>query len=258
MNGYLIYDRSDAEINAWFIEHFIATAKEFGHNLVLKYTDEALTPYPDFAIVRARDYKINEKLEENDVLVFNNSFLSLVANDKEISYKLAELYRLDIMPTFYSLPNELSFPFVVKDAFGHGGTQVFLVNDEAQLKTALGKIQKPIFQAVCSDMGKDLRVYVLNNEIVACMLRESRDDFRSNFCLGGSAKVYEPNEEELCVIKKAMSMFDINFAGIDFIFHNGKLMFNEVEDAVGSRMLYSLTDIDIVKLWFMKTKLEKF
>ena len=35
-------------------------------------------------------------------------------------------------------------------------------------------------------------------------------------------------------------------AGIDFIFHQGQMIFNEIEDVAGARSLYSLTDYDIV------------
>ena len=38
----------------------------------------------------------------------------------------------------------------------------------------------------------------------------------------------------------------IGMAGIDFIFHQGQMVFNELEDMVGARGLYSLTDHDIV------------
>ena len=35
-------------------------------------------------------------------------------------------------------------------------------------------------------------------------------------------------------------------AGIDFVFHKGRMIFNEIEDVAGARSLYSLTDYDIV------------
>ena len=44
-------------------------------------------------------------------------------------------------------------------------------------------------------------------------------------------------------------MFDFSLVGIDFVFHRGKMVFNEIEDVVGARMLYSKTDINIVSLY---------
>ena len=40
---------------------------------------------------------------------------------------------------------------------------------------------------------------------------------------------------------------DIGMAGIDFIFHHGRMVFNEIEDAAGARALYTLTDYDLVE-----------
>ena len=33
------------------------------------------------------------------------------------------------------------------------------------------------------------------------------------------------------------------------MFHEGKIIFNEMEDVVGARMLYTYTDIDIVEIY---------
>ena len=40
-----------------------------------------------------------------------------------------------------------------------------------------------------------------------------------------------------------------DYYGIDFVFDNGKAVFNELEDAVGARMLYANTDIDIIEMY---------
>lgn len=51
------------------------------------------------------------------------------------------------------------------------------------------------------------------------------------------------------MVKQILNKFQIDYGGIDFTFHNGKAVFNEIEDAVGARMLYSVCDIDIAKLF---------
>jgi len=40
-----------------------------------------------------------------------------------------------------------------------------------------------------------------------------------------------------------------DFVGIDFIFSDGKPYLNEIEDVVGTRMLYKLTDLDPAKMY---------
>ena len=51
------------------------------------------------------------------------------------------------------------------------------------------------YQKPASDLGKDLRVRLINGEIKAAILRESKSDFRANFCLGGIAKPYIPSAQ---------------------------------------------------------------
>ena len=79
------------------------------------------------------------------------------------------------------------------------------------------------------------------------MLRSSQNDFRSNFSLGGSASVYTLSAEEKEMVTRLTEGLDIGHCGIDFIFDNGEPVFNEIEDVVGSRMLYKYTDIDVVE-----------
>ena len=256
MNGWIIYTKQEAKRNRWFIEHFIEVAKAFGHNLTLVFPEEISPPYPDFAVVRAFNYKINERLENAGVRTFNNSRLAKIANDKALCYKYMTDNEIEIMPTFYEMPIAPTFPLIVKSASGHGGTEVLMVHNNTELKAASKAIPDAVYQAVASDLGKDLRVYVINNEIVAAMLRQSDTDFRSNYCLGSKASVYTLSPDELNLINKIISIFDIAYCGIDFIFHNGKIVFNELEDAVGARMLYDLTDIDIVKEWFKRIRIK--
>ena len=40
------------------------------------------------------------------------------------------------------------------------------------------------------------KVYVIGGKIITAMLRISDKDFRSNFCLGGRAEVYNLSDEE--------------------------------------------------------------
>ena len=104
-----------------------------------------------------------------------------------------------------------------------------------------------IYQKLASDTGKDLRVYITGNKVTAAMLRTSENDFRSNFSLGGKASVCTLSAEEKAMVEKMIDGLDIGHCGIDLIFDNGEPVFNEIEDVVGSRMLYKYTDIDVVE-----------
>jgi glutathione synthase/RimK-type ligase-like ATP-grasp enzyme len=49
------------------------------------------------------------------------------------------------------------------------------------------------------------------------------------------------------MVEAIAQQFHFGLVGVDFIFHKGELVFNEIEDAVGTRMLYMHTDMDIVR-----------
>jgi glutathione synthase/RimK-type ligase-like ATP-grasp enzyme len=40
-----------------------------------------------------------------------------------------------------------------------------------------------------------------------------------------------------------------DFIGVDFVFGDGNVYLNEIEDVVGTRMLYSLTELDPARMY---------
>ena len=134
-------------------------------------------------------------------------------------------------------------PAVKKPIDGHGGQGVVMINEKESFESGF------VYQKPCATLGKDLRVWAIGNDIITSILRESDTDFRSNFCLGGRATPYKMNEEEKSLVKRILSLVESDYIGIDFLFDGGHLIFNEIEDTVGARMVYDKTDIDIIKLY---------
>jgi len=204
------------------------------------------------------DLKASGCLESLGFLVFNNAYLSQIANDKEKTLCLAKAHNIPVPETCFAtkktaieLARKLSFPLVIKPLDGHGGADVFMLQNEAELAALIPGYEHARFllQRPVSELGKDLRVYVVGNRIIAGMLRSRADDFRSNYCLGGTASRYDFSAEELALVNRAISLFDVDYAGFDFMFDQGQMVLNEIEDVVGARMLYHETDIDIVALY---------
>ncbi len=252
MLGYIIYDRAAALQNIGYIQMYTDKFKKRGIEIKLVYADELWEKaLPDFAIVRIISPEITGSLEKKGVRCFNNYKVSYITNDKALTYKYVNDRGIRIMDTFCTADDVNSFPVVIKPKSSHGGDRVFMVGsyDELEKKLKLYEDGSYVVQKTASELGKDLRVYVIGNDIVCSMLRESDNDFRSNFCLGGRASVYELSESEKKLVGSVMELFDFDFVGIDFVFDKGRMVFNEIEDVVGSRMVYSCTDIDIVELY---------
>lgn len=254
MIGYLIYDQRDIKRNITFIEWFLKSSQEKNMTLTL-YDDQndfSAVALPDYVINRSRKVDISQYYEQLNIPVFNSALVTELGNDK---YKTYEFFNphIKMMPTRLAT-KPLIFPCVIKERSGHGGEQVFLLHHLDDMKDEYSTNQY-IVQPLCDQLGKDLRVYVINNEIIASVLRYNPNDFKSNYSLGGSISLYELNDSEIQLVKKIIDLLPMAYAGIDFLFDkNNELILNEIEDVVGARMLYNLKEINIVDLYLEHIK----
>lgn len=258
MKGLLIYDDIGRARNEWFIDRLIESAKLLGHelNLVIYNGELHFDTSVDFAIVRTINPEINEYFESFSIPCFNNFKTSKIANDKWLTYLFAKELGISVMDT--KKPSSVTeamctfnFPFVLKSVDGHGGSEVFLVENKQKCKDLFSLYDKDrlIIQKLSSEPGIDMRIYMLGGEILAAAKRSSDSDFRSNFSLGGNAEIVSVPDDVCDIAKLVCKELAAELVGIDFIRHNGKWVLNEIEDVVGTRMLYSLTELDTAKLY---------
>ncbi|NLG03805.1 MAG: ATP-grasp domain-containing protein [Clostridia bacterium] len=269
MTAWIIYQDKDAKKNKAYIERFTAEAQTYGVTLSCVLLEDLFPDLhqlpenklfeelPDFVINRSRSGKAAAYFESNNCRVFNPAVVSSICNDKMLTYQLAARHHIPMMETCYTQEDafSLGFPLVVKPACGHGGHLVSYVRNADELISIINQIHADyglnchiIYQKCASDPARDLRVYLLNKKILACMLRQGNDkaDIRSNYSLGGQAKQVSLSSEEERLVFQIAELLPFDCVGIDFIYHMGHPIFNEIEDAVGARMLYAHTDIDIV------------
>ena len=131
-----------------------------------------------------------------------------------------------------------------------------LIENQTQCNNALASIHPhpAIVQEVASDAGKDLRIYVLFGEIKAAVMRTAAQGIVSNYKQGGNVKLHSPTAAETKLAQQVIKRFadagaPLAFAGVDLIYHLGSPVINEVEDVVGSRMLYKVSDMDIAEMY---------
>ncbi len=260
MKGLLIYDTASALRNKWFIGEFLSVSKQLNIELNLVIVDQIddflLEKGVSFAIVRTINPPLQELLEKNGILTFNDYNTAFIANDKFETYLFAKKLNLPVLETkiFSLADNKFHFPFVVKKRNGHGGSEVFLVKNHLDLENLVNKIKangdnlsEYISQPLASNIGVDTRHYVLGGEILLSVKRSSKTDFRSNFSLGGECEVVLASDKEKEIIAKIYSSLKCHFVGVDIIIDNGKLILNEIEDVVGTRMIYKLSKINVVE-----------
>ncbi|MBR3848453.1 MAG: ATP-grasp domain-containing protein [Oscillospiraceae bacterium] len=258
MTAFLVYEREGAKRNRDYIKLHRQYGHELGIDFRLVICDEEHLPEEkcDFAIIRAMRPDITEALEARGIPCFNGSFVSKICNNKARTYEYLDANGVPVIPWISaksedSPPEIASYPCVIKPCCGHGGKNVRIIRNDEEYASARRDIapDEYVIQPLATTLGRDMRVYILGGKAVAAVLRTSEGDFRSNFSLGGKVEAVTLSKEEETLIEKVCSLFDFALCGIDIMYHNGRPVINEIEDVVGSRMLYKTHDIDILKLY---------
>lgn len=229
MSGVVLYSPEEARRNEFSVEKFHTL---LGAEL---HTPDYDGP-ADFVINRTNDPAVARRFESQGVRVFNPAAFCALANDKDACYRFMAAKGVEILPIDQTEP-----PMVVKPKDGHGGQGVRLIRSGEPVPPQNGNL---VYQAVADTPGQDLRVWLLGGEIYAACLRRSATDFRSNYCLGGSAAVYPLSPAERAQVSDIAALVQADYYAIDFVRHQGRWVFNELEDTVGARMLYDLTSLD--------------
>ena len=209
LQGWILYNREDAKRNAGYIDFYKVEGEKLGIEMHLLYIediefgvqyDEWYLCYqgkemdkPDFAIVRMNYPLLSRQLELLEIPVFNSSFVASVCNDKAQTYQYVAKTGVAMVDSRFvhksfllEQLNTVKRPFVVKSVSGHGGSQVFLVEDGDDIVPVYEKLDDHVvIQPLASSKKQDLRVYIVGNEMVGAVLRTGKDGFRSNFSLGG-------------------------------------------------------------------------
>lgn len=290
--AYIIYYDEEANKNSGFIEMLKSECRKYDIaleyisfekvNLMSESSFENKFKKIFFVINRTREYKLSLRFEKINVKVFHSSKITELGNNKYKTYcYLKEYFEKNknepqgewiahtVLVKADDLNNVLNDyigkDYVIKSVDGHGGSQVFSLNDDGtkhgsyrkNRDNAKNNIYKAlqghdcVLQKRIDSDSNDIRVYIVFGKIYAAVLRHGNDGFKSNFSLGGSVEEYFPDEEQKKNIEKFIEAFgaeQLSMAGIDFILtRDGNLIFNELEEMVGSRMLYNCSKHDIVR-----------
>lgn len=290
--AYIIYYDEEANKNSGFIEMLKSECRKYDIaleyisfekvNLMSESSFENKFKKIFFVINRTREYKLSLRFEKINVKVFHSSKITELGNNKYKTYcYLKEYFERNknepqgewiahtVLVKADDLNNVLNDyigkDYVIKSVDGHGGSQVFSLNDDGtkhgsyrkNRDNAKNNIYKAlqghncVLQKRIDSDSNDIRVYIVFGKIYAAVLRHGNDGFKSNFSLGGSVEEYFLDEEQKKFIEKFIEAFgagQLSMAGIDFILtRDGNLIFNELEEMVGSRMLYNCSKHDIVR-----------
>jgi len=239
-------------------------------------------PLPEFIFPRTGSgttYHIKAVIrhfERMGVTVINTSDAIDNTKDKLYSHQILAQSNLDIPKTMLLkhpidvefVQKHLGFPVIVKTISGSYGRGVFLAETKKQFKQLLtmAELTKPGYNIIIQEFikdtwGKDLRVLVVNNKVVGCMMRQATDDdFRANLTRGGEGIPYEVNEQIEWLSSEASKSLGLDIAGVDLLFDNGGFKICEVNSNPGFEGMETFTKKNIAEeiVQFIKMKIGAF
>ena len=211
--------------------------------------------------------------ERMDIPVINSSEAIDNVKDKLYTHQILAQSNLDIPKTMLLrypididfVEKNIGFPVIVKKISGSYGRGVFLCENKKQLNqlVTMAELTKKSYDIIIQEFvkdtwGKDLRVFVVNNKVVGCMMRQATDDdFRANLSRGGEGFPYEVNEQIEWLSSESSKALRLDIAGVDLLFQNGGYKICEVNSNPGFEGMENFTKKNIAGeiVSFIKLKL---
>lgn len=226
--------------------------------------DRGIEEKPDFVIFWDKDLLLAEYLELEGIPVYNSSRAIAICDDKRETHMALRkagvpMPRTIMAPMTYEavgftsldfiseIENRLKYPMIIKEAFGSFGEQVYKADDRETLLEILAQCntEKLLFQEyIACSCGKDVRLQVVGEKVVAAMFRHSETDFRANITAGGKMDAYEPSEQERLLALQAARAVGADFAGVDLLFGEKGPLVCEVNSNAHFKNLLDCTGVN--------------
>ena len=225
---------------------------------------------PDYVIPRTGSgttyfiKAIIRHLERLGVVLINGSAAIDTVKDKLYTQQILGESNLPVPKTLLVrhpinvdfVENNIGFPIIVKTLSGSFGAGVFLAENKRQFQDLIklaeitSKSYNIIVQEFIKDSwGRDIRVFVLNNKVVGCMMRQATDgDFRANITRGGEGIPYQITEEIEWLGGESARLLHLDIAGVDLLFDNGSYRVCEVNSSPGFEGMDKYTNTNIAEL----------
>ncbi len=219
----------------------------------------------DFVIFWDKDIHLAEAFEQAGVRVFNSAEAVRLCDNKILTCKALEDAGLRIPETIVApktfenigytdfgflkaAGEELGYPFIIKEAFGSFGQQVYLANDldeACKIVKGVGGREILMQKFIKESSGRDIRVNVVGGRVIASIYRENENDFRSNLSNGGVASPYAPTKEQKSAAIAALNAVKADFGGVDILLNDGEPIVIEVNSNFHFVSTYNTTGVDL-------------
>lgn len=245
--------------------------------------DGKAVPLPDFVLpyFNHEDHgyfslAIARQLERLGVHVFNGAEIIETVRDKLHTHQILAESGIDTPDTMLAkfpvdiklIEDTIGFPVVVKTLNGALGIGVFLIESRSAFQDLMELVGETnpnlqlIFQKFVSvSKGRDLRLLVVDGEVVAAMERRAQDGgFKANYSSGASVHEFVPDAESIDIALKTAEVLKIDIGGIDLLFkENGGYTICEANTFPGFKGLEKASGVNVAEkiLMAMRRQLDK-
>ncbi|MDQ0429917.1 ribosomal protein S6--L-glutamate ligase/gamma-F420-2:alpha-L-glutamate ligase [Planomicrobium stackebrandtii] len=221
---------------------------------------------PDFAILLDKDILLGYFLKSRGVPVYNDPAVIDLCDNKATQYVQLAAQQLPMPRTivapkvypnfsiadsgyFEEVIERLGLPMIIKEGHGSFGMKVYLIETEEQFYEKVDSLRGIDFvfqEFVASSRGRDIRINIVGERIVAAMYRHSETDFRANITNGGVASPIELTLAQKEMALAAAHAVGATFAGVDLLFgENEQPLVCEVNAAAHIRNILNVTGINV-------------
>lgn len=267
-NGSLVNEkfRDQAELIQEAAERARVSATIFKNYEVLMDVTTPTDSLPDFVVFLDKDIVLATYLKSLGIPIFNDPEVIERCDNKTkqaivLAHDQIPMPRTILAPKVYPkftiresgyyerVLNELGLPMVIKEARGSFGMNVYLIETEKQYYEKVDELRGVDFlfqEFIATSRGRDIRVNVVGQKVIAAMYRHSETDFRANITNGGVAEIVELTDEQVDIALRAAKSVGADFAGVDLLFgQEEQPLVCEVNAAAHIRNIYNVTGINV-------------
>lgn len=274
-----------ASAEAFEVRRFLAEGREMGIDvkvyhpeqfdlLVCSETRDSVmidgeaVPLPDYVLPRCYvidsgyfSLAVVRQLERLGVPVFNNSASIEMVADKMHTHQVLAESNLPTPTTMLAkfpidmdlIESSIGFPVVVKTLLGVNGTGVFLIDNRDSFEDLMSFMEQTspntqlIFQKyIAMSHGRDLRLFVVDGEVIASMERRAQDGgFKANYTQGAKVVEFIPDEEAKALAIQTAEILNLQVCGVDLLYDKSGYTICEANSFPGFKGLGSCCNVNV-------------
>ncbi|WP_438311208.1 ATP-grasp domain-containing protein [Sporosarcina sp. FA9] len=233
---------------------------------VMMDLDSTIEIRPDFVVFLDKDILLAKYIKNAGIPVFNDPDVIETCDNKAKQYlelanagipmpktiiapKVYPSFTIVLSGYYEKVLEQIQLPMIIKEGHGSFGMKVYLIENEDDFYSKVQELQGVDYvfqQFISTSRGRDIRVNIVGEKIVAAMYRFSETDFRANITNGGVAENIELNDAQKELSLRAAKAVGAEFAGVDLLFgENEQPLVCEVNAAAHIRNIYNVTGINV-------------